>query len=101
MKKILLDRRNYDLYDYDTKTGMLSKVLRCFHPPDIVTFDRFPYRYYPKHMKEVSKELIKKLKCKCTYYLEDGSRPFKFKSCNDCVYKDECMHHEKYYMKVK
>lgn len=84
----------HELYDQDEESGDISKVLRCFHGDDSVTFDRFPYWDDGNYREATEKELKK---WQCTYYLEDGNRPFKTKDCTKCDPKGECNHNQKYY----
>jgi hypothetical protein len=84
------------LYDKDEKTGNLSKVLRCYHD-NSVTFDRFDFADNGEY-KEATNEFIDKWQC--TYYLEDGSRPFKKKNCKGCLIEERCNHNQKFYDKT-
>lgn len=81
------------IYDMNGKKEV-SKVLRCFHNDNTVTFDRFPYHNHNQY-REATKEDIDRYQC--TYYLEDGTRPHKTKSCSECEGKKECNHNQKYY----
>lgn len=94
---IVYDTKYGDLYDKDEQTGKVSKVLRCFHGVnDDVTFNRFDYADNGNFVRAIS-EIINMYQC--TYYLEDGSRPFKVKECKKCEERKECSHNQKYYKK--
>jgi hypothetical protein len=96
MDKILISTQyGESMYDFDTETQKLTKVLRCFHSDDKVTFDRFSYIYYPKKYREATKEDFNNYDLTCTYYLEDGSRPYKTRDCNNCDICNECNHNQK------
>jgi len=82
------------LYDKDKETGRISKVLRCYHDDNNVSFDRFNYADNGEYVIAIGKNLIEH---QCTYYLEDRSRPLKIKGCKKCEVRDECNHNEKYY----
>lgn len=91
---IVFDTELKFLLDRDKQTGKYSCVLRCFHDPNPVTFDRFTYADRGTYREATEKEL-KKLQC--TYYLEDGSRPLKTKDCKKCKDRNDCTHNQKYY----
>jgi hypothetical protein len=82
------------LYDKDEITGQISKVLRCFHTEDSVTFDRFNYVDNGEYRKPTEKELKYG---SCEYYLEDSSRLLKIKNCITCDDQHICNHNERYY----
>jgi len=100
MNKILISTEwGKNMFDFNTETEELTKVLRCFHnPDDNVTFNRFPYAYYPDKYREATKKDFENYDLTCTYYLEDGSRPYKIRDCMDCNEKG-CNHNQKYYNK--
>jgi hypothetical protein len=99
-----------NLYDKDEATKEISKVLRCFHNDNAVTFEKFYYadndEYVELNNEEVTFVIKNQIILKyyfipigCTYYLEDGSRPLKTKDCAVCEWSDECNHNQKYYNK--
>jgi len=94
---IVYDFKHGGLYDRDERTGQISKVLRCYHDGNNISFDRFNYADNIKYVIAIGKNLIEH---QCTYYLEDGSRPLKIRDCKKCENKDECRHNQKYYEKV-
>ena len=83
---------NGGLYDLDLN-GELSKVNRMFYTKDgrdRLRFYRFPYsnkelneRYKPADESDLEEY-------GCYYFNEDGSRPFKKKSCEKCERKVNC-----------
>ena len=103
MNKILVSTKfDESMYDFDTDTKNLSKVLRCFHgTDDNVTFDRFSYAYVPEDYRETTKKDFENYDLTCTYYLEDGTRPYKIRDCKKCnASKYGCNHNQKYYDKA-
>lgn len=82
-----------ELFDKNEQTGQISKVLRCFHTDNSVTFDRFCYADNGEYRKPIEQELKNGA---CYYYTEDGNRPLKIKDCNICN-QDVCNHNQKYY----
>jgi hypothetical protein len=91
---VVIDTEYNFLYDKDERTGKLSKVLRCFHNDDLVTFNMFSYADNNTHREPTEKEVEM---LQCTYYLEDGSRPLKTRDCKKCKDSEECCHNQKYY----
>ena len=84
------------LLDKNEQTGKYSCVLRCFHDPNPVTFDRFSYADNGTYREATKHELTM---LQCFYYLEDGSRPLKTLDCKKCKrqYRGGCNHDQKYY----
>lgn len=81
------------IFDLDNK-GNLSKVLKLFGTNskglDTIRFERFDYsntdleKYYQKATK---KDLVK---YGCSYFNENGERPFKSKFCETCKFYKTC-----------
>jgi len=95
---IVFDTELEFLLDKDIETDEYSCVLRCFHDPNPVTFDRFNYADRGTYREATKHELTV---YQCFYYLEDGSRPLKTLDCKKCKrqYRGGCNHDQKYYDK--
>jgi len=106
---IVYDLESSGLYDKDEKTKEISKILRCFHNDNTITFDNFYYadnsEYVELNNEEVSfvikNQVISEysIPIECQYYLNNGNRPLKNRNCKVCEWSDGCNHNQKYYNK--
>ena len=100
MNKILINIVEHNcaenMFDFDTETQTVSKVLRLFGENNTVRFSRFDYAYSPQGFREATEKDYDNFDITCAYYLEDGSRPYKKRDCADCN-EEGCSHNQKYY----
>jgi hypothetical protein len=96
---LLLRIEHNNLYDFDKATQKLSVVQPSFHGPyNDVTFSRYDhYIYDPAKYREVTEEDFENRDVACTYFLEDGTRPYKRVDCEHCDRQYECRYNEKYF----
>lgn len=62
------------LYDFNERTEELTKVLRCYHVDNSVSYDEFPYQYIKGDYREATKKDIRENAFK--YFTKCGSKPF-------------------------